>query len=155
MLRLADLAADRESNGTYSSNSSFAFLAYNCLDYSTQSDPAAMRAEAAQLAEVSPTLGESFAYGGVNCRDWPAKPVRTPAPAAYSGQSTIMVLGTTGDPATPVEWAGSLRKQLGNAALLTWQGEGHTAYGRGSSCVDKAVDSYLVDGSAPTDGARC
>ncbi|WP_255405516.1 alpha/beta hydrolase [Sinomonas sp. R1AF57] len=155
MLRLADLAADRESNGTYSSNSSFAFLAYNCLDYSTQSHPAAMRAEAAELAEVSPTLGESFAYGGVNCRDWPAKPVRTPAPATYSGESTIMVLGTTGDPATPVEWAGSLRKQLGNAALLTWKGEGHTAYGRGSSCVDKAVDSYLVDGSAPTDGARC
>jgi pimeloyl-ACP methyl ester carboxylesterase len=155
MLRLADLAADRQSDGTYSSNSSFAFMAYNCLDYETQSDPAAMRAEAVELTEVSPTLGPFFAYGGVNCRDWPAKPVRTPAPVSYTGDSTVMVLGTTGDPATPVEWAGSLRSQLGNAALLTWKGEGHTAYGRGSSCVDAAVDSYLVDGGKPADGATC
>jgi hypothetical protein len=114
-----------------------------------------MRAEAAQLKQDSPTLGEFFAYGGVNCRDWPYKPVRTPAPAHYTGQSPILVVGTTGDPATPYEWAGNLRKQLGNAALLTWKGEGHTAYGRGSTCVDNAVDSYLVDRKAPTDGTRC
>lgn len=155
MLRLADIAADREQDGTYSSNSNFAFMAYNCLDYSTDADPAAMRAEAEQLKQDSPTLGEFFAYGGVNCRDWPYKPVRTPAPAHYTGQSPILVVGTTGDPATPYQWAGNLRNQLGNAALLTWKGEGHTAYGRGSTCVDSAVDSYLVDRKAPTDGARC
>lgn len=155
MLRLADIAADREQDGSYSSNSNFAFMAYNCLDYSTDASPAAMRAEAAQLKQDSPTLGEFFAYGGVNCRDWPYKPVRTPAPAHYTGQSPILVVGTTGDPATPYQWAGNLRSQLGNAALLTWKGEGHTAYGRGSSCVDNAVDSYLADRKAPTDGTRC
>ncbi|GAB3271552.1 alpha/beta hydrolase [Sinomonas notoginsengisoli] len=155
MLRLADIAADREQDGTYSSNSTFAFTAYNCLDYPTDADPAAMRAEDAELRRDSPTLGEFFAYGGVNCRDWPYKPVRTPAPAHYTGQSPILVVGTTGDPATPVQWAGNLRDQLGNAALLTWKGEGHTAYGRGSKCVDNAVDSYLVDRKAPTDRAQC
>jgi pimeloyl-ACP methyl ester carboxylesterase len=41
MLRLADIAADREQDGTYSSNSNFAFMAYNCLDYSTDASPAA------------------------------------------------------------------------------------------------------------------
>jgi pimeloyl-ACP methyl ester carboxylesterase len=155
MLRLADIAADREQDGTYSANSSFAFMAYNCLDYSTDSSTAAMRTEAEQLKQDSPTLGEFFAYGGVNCRDWPYKPVRTPAPAHYTGQSPILVVGTTGDPATPYPWAGNLRSQLGNAALLTWKGEGHTAYGRGSTCVDNAVDSYLVDRKAPNDGAHC
>jgi pimeloyl-ACP methyl ester carboxylesterase len=155
MLRLADIAADREQDGTYSSNSTFAFMAYNCLDYPVDASTTAMRTEAEQLAQDSPTLGAYFAYGAVNCRDWPYKPVRTPAPAHYTGASPILVVGTTGDPATPVEWAGNLRNELGNAALLTWQGEGHTAYGRGSTCVDNTVDSYLVDKKAPADGARC
>lgn len=155
MLRLSDLAADRDSDGTYSSNSNFAFMAYNCLDYSEPSDPAGMAAEAAHLAQASPTFGQFFAYGGVNCRDWPYKPVRTPAPAHYTGSSPIVVVGTTGDPATPYPWAQSLRSELGNADLLTWNGQGHTAYGRGSTCIDDAVDGYLVDGSAPKDGARC
>lgn len=155
MLRLSDLAADRDSNGTYTSNSTFAFMAYNCLDYSTPSDPASMRAEAEQLHQASPTLGDFFSYGGVNCRDWPAKPVRAPAPAHYSGGSTILVVGTTGDPATPYPWAQSLRSELGNASLLTWNAQGHTAYGRGSTCIDNAVDGYLVDGNVPKDGMRC
>ncbi|NUP75548.1 MAG: alpha/beta fold hydrolase [Sinomonas sp.] len=155
MLRLADQAADRDSNGTYTSNGSWAFVAYNCLDYPTVSDTAGMRAEANELAQASPTFGEFFAYGGVNCRDWPYPPVRTPAPVHYTGSSTIMVVGTTGDPATPVQWAGSLRAELGNAALLTWNGQGHTAYGRGSTCVDHAVDGFLTEGKAPQDGARC
>ncbi|GAB4100959.1 alpha/beta hydrolase [Sinomonas halotolerans] len=155
MLRLADIAADREGDGTYSSNSTYAFTAYNCLDYSNDADPAAMRAEAEDLMAASPTLGEFFAYSDVSCRDWPVKPVRTPAPAHYEGESTIVVVGTTGDPATPVEWAGALRGQLGNAALLTWEGEGHTAYGRGSECIDDAVDAYLIDGTVPKDGLRC
>ena len=155
MMRLADQAADREQNGTYSSNGSWAFMAYNCLDYPTASDTASMRTEAEQLAQASPTFGEFFAYGGVNCRDWPYKPVRTPAAVHYTGSSQILVLGTTGDPATPYPWAVSLRSELGNAALLTWNGEGHTAYGRGSTCVDQAVESFLVDGKAAQDGARC
>jgi hypothetical protein len=119
------------------------------------SDPASMRAEERQLRQASPTLGYFFAYGGTNCVDWPYKNVRTPAPVEYTGESPIVVIGTTGDPATPVEWAASLRKQLGNASLLTWQGEGHTAYGRANSCLEDAVDSYFVDGKVPADNTVC
>lgn len=155
MLRLADLGADRASNGTYTSNSTFAFNAINCLDYPMVADTAGMRAEEQRLLEDSPTLGYFFAYGGTNCVDWPYKNVRTPAPVEYTGESAIVVIGTTGDPATPVEWAGSLRKQLENASLLTWQGEGHTAYGRSNSCIEDAVDSYLVNGKVPADNTVC
>jgi pimeloyl-ACP methyl ester carboxylesterase len=155
MLRLADLGADRTSNGTYSSNSTFAFNAINCLDYPMVSDAAGMRAEQQRLMEDSPTLGYFFAYGGTNCVDWPYKNVRTPAPVEYTGESSIVVIGTTGDPATPVEWAASLRKQLGNASLLTWQGEGHTAYGRSNGCIGDAVDGYLVEGKVPADNTVC
>jgi hypothetical protein len=155
MLRLADFGADRDPNGTYTSNSGFAFTAINCLDYPMVTDTAGMRAEEQQLRQVSPTFGYFFAYGGINCKDWPYKNVRTPAPADYSGKSPIVVVGTTGDPATPVEWAAALRKQLGNASLLTWKGEGHTAYGRSNSCVTQAVDGYLLNGKPPADNTVC
>ena len=155
MLRLSDFGADREPNGTYSANSTFAFNAVNCLDYSMETDPAAMRAEEKRLRQLSPTLGYYFAYGGTSCRDWPYKSLRTPAPAQYKGSADILVVGTTGDPATPYEWAGALRKQLGKASLLTWKGEGHTAYGRSNSCVEKAVDGYLVEGKTPADNTVC
>jgi pimeloyl-ACP methyl ester carboxylesterase len=155
MLRLADLGADRASNGTYTSNSTFAFNAINCLDYPMETDTAAMRAEQQRLMQDSPTFGYFFAYGGTNCADWPYKNTRTPAPVEYTGDSPIVVIGTTGDPATPVEWASSLRKQLGNAALLTWEGEGHTAYGRANSCLEDPVDTYLVSGQVPADNTVC
>ncbi|QNE13592.1 alpha/beta hydrolase [Pseudarthrobacter sp. NBSH8] len=155
MLRLADLGADRGADGKYTSNSTFAFGAINCLDYPMVSDTAGMRAEQQRLMQASPTLGYFFAYGGTNCLDWPYKNLRTPAPVEYAGEAPIVVVGTTGDPATPVEWAASLRKQLGNASLLTWQGEGHTAYGRANSCLEDAVDKYLVDGTVPTDNTVC
>lgn len=155
MLRLADLGADRGADGKYTSNSTFAFGAINCLDYPMVSDTAGMRAEQQRLMQASPTLGYFFAYGGTNCLDWPYKSLRTPTPVEYAGEAPIVVVGTTGDPATPVEWAASLRKQLGNASLLTWQGEGHTAYGRANSCIEDAVDKYLVDGTVPTDNTVC
>jgi pimeloyl-ACP methyl ester carboxylesterase len=155
MLQLADFGADRDPSGTYTSNSTFAFSAINCLDYPMVSDTASMRAEDQELRKASPTLGYYFAYGGSNCKDWPYKNVRTPAPAEYKGSAPIVVVGTTGDPATPVEWATALRKQLGNASLLTWKGEGHTAYGRSNSCIGNAVDDYLVDGKVPADNTVC
>jgi pimeloyl-ACP methyl ester carboxylesterase len=155
MLRLADLGADRGTDGKYTSNSTFAFSAINCLDYPMVSDTDAMRAEEQRLRQASPTLGYFFAYGGTNCVDWPYDSKRTPAPVEYTGKAPIVVIGTTGDPATPVEWSASLRKQLGNASLMTWQGEGHTAYGRANSCLEDAVDSYLVEGKVPADNTVC
>jgi len=155
MLRLSDFGADREPNGAYSANSTFAFTAVNCLDYPMDADTAEMRAEDQRLRQLSPTLGYYFAYGATSCKDWPYKSQRTPAPVQYKGSTDIVVIGTTGDPATPVEWAGSLRKQLGKASLLTWKGEGHTAYGRSNSCIGNAVDGYLVDGKTPADNTVC
>jgi len=155
MLRLADFGADRDPSGKYTSNSAFAFNAVNCLDYPMVTDTATMRADEQRLRQESPTLGHFFAYGGANCQDWPYKSIRTPAPVKYSGSAPIVVVGTTGDPATPVEWAGALRKQLGNASLVTWKGEGHTAYGRSNSCVTHAVDGYLLSGEAPADNTKC
>jgi TAP-like protein len=65
------------------------------------------------------------------------------------------VVGTTGDLATPYEWAESLASQLESGVLLTYEGSGHTAYRKGSTCIDDTVDAYLVEGTVPEVGLRC
>ena len=74
-------------------------------------------------------------------------------PAAGAGP--ILVVGTTGDPATPYEWAQAMAKQLDSAVLVTWNGEGHTAYGRANECLTQTVDDYFVDGKVPAAGTTC
>ncbi|MDX6555177.1 MAG: hypothetical protein QOD86_1372 [Miltoncostaeaceae bacterium] len=88
---------------------------------------------------------------------WPAA-----APAAFHGPfrsspdaPTTLVIGTTYDPATPYRWAVGLAGELGNARLLTMRGDGHTAFGSRSSCIDAAVIGYLVDGAVPAPGTVC
>ena len=65
------------------------------------------------------------------------------------------MVGTTRDPATPYSWSRALAGQLESGSLLTYEGDGHTAFGRGSSCVDDAVTRYLIDGTVPADGLVC
>jgi hypothetical protein len=65
------------------------------------------------------------------------------------------VVGDLHDPATPYAWAQSLSRELGTGVLLGWNGEGHTSYMEGSSCVDDAVDKYLIDLKPPRNGTIC
>ncbi|QCU79501.1 alpha/beta hydrolase [Citricoccus sp. SGAir0253] len=155
ILYLADLNAGRDQDGRYTSNITAAFTAVNCLDAPAAADTATLRREAQRLDEASPTLGRFLAYGAVNCADWPVPPVDRPAPASAPGAAPIVVIGTTGDPATPYEWAPALAEQLESGVLVTWEGEGHTAYGRAGECIGDAVDGYLVEGRVPEDGLTC
>jgi predicted alpha/beta hydrolase family esterase len=72
-----------------------------------------------------------------------------------AGSAPILVVGTTNDPATPYAQAEALARQLEAGYLLSYEGEGHTAYGRGHGCIDRAVDEYLVTRQLPPEGARC
>ncbi len=155
MLHLADLSAGRDEDGTYDSNVTAAITAVKCLDGPVPTDTQALREQAAQLDEASPTLGRFLAYSGLYCSGWPEAPVGEPAPASAPGAAPIVVIGTTGDAATPYEWAPVLAEQLESAVLVTWEGQGHTAYGRAGECIEGAVDAYLIDGTVPEDGLTC
>lgn len=155
ILRFADLSAEREPDGDYVTNSSAAFTAVNCLDYPMSADPEVMAAEAEALEAASPVFGEYLSYGAVTCDEWPYKPVAEPSPASAPGAAPIVVIGTTGDPATPYEWSLALAEQLESAVHVTWEGQGHTAYSRAGECIENIVDGYLVDGTVPDDGVRC
>ena len=47
-----------------------------------------------------------------------------------------------------------LAASLGVGVVLTWKGQGHTAYLK-SDCIDTAVDAYLVSGTVPKKGTTC
>lgn len=155
LLYLADVYNDRNADGSFSTNSSEAFRAVNCLDGAGDSDPDAMRTQAAEIEEAAPTVGSFFAYGGVACADWPYPPVEQEFDLHAEGAPPIVVIGTTNDPATPYVWAEGLADTLASGVLVTYEGEGHTAYGHSNECVSDAVESYLVDGEAPKDGTTC
>jgi pimeloyl-ACP methyl ester carboxylesterase len=68
---------------------------------------------------------------------------------------TPLVVATTYDPATPYRGAQNLVRELANARLLTMRGDGHTAYGGNSACIDAAVDAYVDEGTLPPVGTQC
>ncbi|WP_234998788.1 alpha/beta hydrolase [Demequina sp. NBRC 110057] len=159
MYQLANFYFDREpSSDSYSANSTWAFTAINCADSvdreaTTYADIEDFTAEA---EEVSPTFGWWFA-SGTGCDGWPesdAQTVTSLDEAAAGAADKIVVVGTTNDPATPYAWAEAMADQLG-APLLTYEGEGHTAYGRSNACIVDNVDGFMVDGNLPDSGTRC
>ena len=84
---------------------------------------------------------------------WPAEPDPYPTGPA-EGAPPILLVGTTGDPATPYEATPKLAEMLGVGVVLTYEGEGHTAY-PGPTCVDEVVNAYLIDLTVPDDGTTC
>lgn len=159
--RLMDLAndyADRNSGGTYSSNLMQAIYAVNCLDKPEDPSVADHAAEAERSRTVAPTWGPFLMWSSLPCAYWPVHDRQSETPPqkiTAAGAAPIVVVGTTRDPATPYEWAVRLRDQLDSAVLITYDGDGHTAYMRSNSCVDNPIDSWYIHGTLPKDGLRC
>ncbi|MFI5618169.1 alpha/beta hydrolase [Streptomyces sp. NPDC051567] len=155
LLALADSYYEREPDGKYA-NLMFANAAVNCLD-----QPPAFRgpedaaAALPSFEKASPVFGAGLAWASLNCTYWPVKATGTAHPLTAKGAAPIVVVGTTRDPATPYKWAQALAGQLESGVLLTYDGDGHTAYGRGSDCVDTAINEYLLQGRPPVDGKKC
>lgn len=153
--QLADSYYGRNADGTYADNSTEAFIAINCLDYISTSTRDTLRSEAAELAKAAPTFGPQMSYGGTSCDSWPFPATRVRGPITAEGSAPILVVGTTNDPATPYQWAKNLASELENGHLITYHGEGHTAYNKSNSCVNNAVDDFFVNGTVPAADPNC
>lgn len=149
---LADFYNEREAGG-YGSNSTEAFTAYNCMDYPAGTEE--LTAEDEQILEQEAPVTWQYMMGADPCEFWAYPPSGEREKITAEGAAPILVVGTTGDPATPFAWAESLADQLSSASLVTYEGEGHTAYMAGSDCVDDAVEGYLIDGKMPEEGLVC
>jgi hypothetical protein len=153
LVALGDLLVERNASGRYS-NLVEAETAVDCVDRQWPRSLPAWQAAAAKAARAAPQFGAAIMWGSLPCAYWPvhaAPPVRLQG----KGAPPILVVGTTRDPATPFRWAKALAGDLKSGVLLGWNGDGHTAYMRGSSCVDSAVDKYLISLVVPHNGTVC
>jgi pimeloyl-ACP methyl ester carboxylesterase len=153
MVELADSLVERGPTGQYS-NLMDANAAVNCIDRPWPRSLAAWRPAAASAAKAAPQFGAQNMWSSLPCAYWP---VRAAAPVSLraAGAPPILVVGTTRDPATPFRWAQALARDLKSGVLLGWNGDGHTAYLEGSTCVDSAVDRYLISLATPRNGTVC
>ena len=65
-----------------------------------------------------------------------------------------MVVGTTGDAATPLESSTKMAAALENGILVVVEADQHTGYNV-NKCINKAVDTYLIKLIAPAPSTRC
>ncbi|MFD8074924.1 alpha/beta hydrolase [Streptomyces sp. NPDC059718] len=134
------------------------FTAVSCLSAALGPvfTPAQAEALLPAFLRASPQFGAYYTGLLSTCAHWPVGPARPARAATVPATAPILVVGTLRDPATPYAWARALTRQLPSARLLTWDGDGHTAYRQpGSACVDAAVDRYLLSGVLPPEGTVC
>ncbi|MBB5939551.1 alpha/beta hydrolase [Streptomyces zagrosensis] len=155
LLQLADAYYERSADGTYS-NLMAANQAVNCLDLPPPfRRPTEVTRALPAFEKASPLFGRGLAWAALSCAYWPVDATGRPHHIKANGADPILVVGTTRDPATPYRWARALASQLTSGRLLTYEGDGHTAYGRGSDCVDTAINTYLLTGQPPTPAKKC
>ncbi|MGA8988729.1 alpha/beta hydrolase [Aeromicrobium sp.] len=155
LLRLSDQYYGRREDGTYRSNAAQAFFAVRCLDYPEAPTDSEIRDLLPAYRDASAVFGGVMAWSAAECRGWPASSDHPQQPVTGAGASPIMVIGSTRDPATPYAWAKSLASDLDSGILVKRKGDGHTGYGIGNACVDRAVNRYLTSREPPDGPVTC
>jgi pimeloyl-ACP methyl ester carboxylesterase len=147
-LKLADEYTGRQSDGSYPNNEFDSGAVIDCLDVDEPRTVAKIKRDAKVFAEQAPLFGPYLAYGGLTCKYFGQPQEESTAPTKTT--NPIIVIGTTGDPATPYEWAQGLNKLITNSVLVSLTGEGHTGQGQGNACVDDQIDDFYLTGKVPT-----
>jgi len=153
LVELGDLLVERNQRGQYS-NLTEAEAAVDCIDRPWPRSLPVWRSAAAAAAKAAPLFGAALMWGSLQCAYWPV-PSTPQVRLRGAGAPPILVVGTTRDPATPFRWAQALAHDLASGVLLGWNGDGHTAYMVSSSCVNSAVDKYLISLVVPRNGTIC
>ena len=149
---LADELSGRRENGTYDNSQSVLFLV-NCADDPLRPSDEEIASAVDAVADQLPHFGPSF-RGQTGCAglDEALDPL-------HVGQADLdvpaLVISMEGDPATPLEWGPGLVESMGNAVLITSDGDGHGAFLTNSDCVTDVVFDYLINFRVPENGWSC
>ncbi|MFJ2192506.1 alpha/beta hydrolase [Kitasatospora sp. NPDC087861] len=158
LLAFADDYDGRDQNGHYNATQE-ALGAIRCADMSRPAPtPEKAQEVVAKLKAEAPLMSKGVSvddYAEAGCAHWPFQSPEKPHTVRAEGADPILVVGSTGDPATPYAAAEALAKGFAKAALLTRVGEGHGAFGKGNACIDQAMEAYLTEGTMPAEGTRC
>ncbi|NND76211.1 MAG: alpha/beta fold hydrolase [Ilumatobacter sp.] len=151
LLQLQDAYFQRSADGTYS-NLLEAFQAISCADDRERPTVEESDEQAAELLTVAPRL---FPYttGSYSCTFFP--PALDPRIEITGvGAGPIVVIGTTGDPSTPLSSSRNMAAALEDGRLVIVEANQHTGYGV-NSCIDDVVHDYLVQLAAPPTETVC
>jgi pimeloyl-ACP methyl ester carboxylesterase len=156
LMVLSDAMNGRSENGGYS-NITAANVSINCADDKPRYDAAYVQRKLPEFRRASPLFGDYLAWSMVGCADWPVAGAADHPDVSAPGAPPILVIGNTGDPATPYEGAGRMADALGKGVgvELTYKGQGHGAYDSKNTCVRDAVHRYLLDGKPPAAKTVC
>ena len=140
LLALSDAYTGRRRDGSYS-NEIEAHAAISCIEVAHRPDREDARAKVRGISRSPDRFEVVDVMLSLPCAFWPAAPVaHPPRHLDAAGAAPILVVGTDGDPVTPIEGAEAMTAALDSGHLLRWQGDAHTAFGRGVDCIDSAVD---------------
>ncbi len=153
LLALYDDYYERQPDGTYD-NLIEAFEVITCMDSTERPTVEEADATVPEFKAVAPRM-EAGTVGDYTCTFFPPS-IDPRIPITGKGAGPIVVLGTTGDPATPLDGARKMAAALEQGRLVTVVGNRHTGYGV-NACSSAAVEDYLVDpvGHLPAEGLRC
>ena len=151
LLSLYDQYFQRGADGVYD-NSLEAFQTISCMDTVDRATVAEDDATAPQFNQAAPRMGAGTT-GSYFCTFFPT-PNDPRVTITGAGAGPIVVVGTTGDPATPLASSENMAKALEQGIMLIGVADQHTAYGT-STCIDDAIEGYLVDLTVPKSGTRC
>jgi pimeloyl-ACP methyl ester carboxylesterase len=126
------------------------YLSVVCIDFATTRDPEKPKRLAPVWAMDSPLSGANRAWSLEPCETWPVPPVREPGPVDPKGAGPVLILNTTGDPATPLAWAQSLHDQIKNSTLVVAPAQGHIASSQ-NACAEDTLVAFLMKGTLPPD----
>jgi pimeloyl-ACP methyl ester carboxylesterase len=145
-LKLADEYTGRTKDG-YTNNEFDSGAIIDCLDFADNRSVDQMKIDAQAFTEQAPLFGPYLAYGGLVCQYFETPNATEVVPTQTA--NPVVIIGTTGDPATPYEWAQGLNKILTNSVLISLTGDGHTGQGQGNKCVDGQVDDFYLENKSP------
>ncbi len=151
-LLLADFYNNRELERGYTSNLNEANLAISCADNRIPESEA--KALDPKFAQASAVFGKYFAQPHLACESWPEGKSRVDLDFGVKLANAPLVVGTTGDPATPYSQAVALSELLDGAVLLTLKADRHTAYGS-NTCIDAIVEAYFRGEDIGTGDKTC
>ena len=152
LLALHDAYYERRSDGSYG-NELEAFQVISCADTSERPTVEDADAEVPRFAEVAPLLVPDDSIGSYFCTFFP--PALDPrVDITGAGAGPIVVIGTTGDPATPFESSRRMAEALDDGRFVVVVADQHTGYGV-NRCVVDVVNDYLIDLEAPDFGTEC
>ena len=129
------------------SNDIEAYFAIACLDDPGTTSIDELFGRDAELAAAAPRVGRTWLLELAICAVWPVRPTES-ITITGEGAGPVLVVGTTGDAATPLDSTRNMAKALEDGHLVIVDADQHTGYGV-NSCVNDAVDNYLVDPSEP------